>query len=190
MKKMRRFGTAAATAGALVGVLAASAWACVPSGGSSSGTLAIAPSEARPGREVTVTGTAPSNGPVDLRLSGTQSSVKLMPARSSGEGPYRFEARLVVPIDAQPGRSLVIAKQDGKDWQGALVVLNADGTMPADLSQTGTEASEGSSGGLGRLAGAGFVATAAVGFVVASHRRRARTLAAPLSSSPSQESRG
>ena len=121
-------------AAAAVAISAAS-WACVPVA-----TVTVAPSEARPGDEITVSGirfVTPS--PVVLRLHSMDGPVFAtidMPRSAN----TLFTTKLRVPDDARPGPLVLFAMQDpdpetgsvgwGVPARAIVTVLDAEGRAP------------------------------------------------------------
>ena len=136
MKRWKRRGlySGLGIAAAALSISAAS-WACVPVA-----TVTVAPSEARPGDEITVSGirfVTPS--PVVLRLHSMDGPV-LATIDMPRSANTLFTTKLRVPDDAEPGPLVLFAMQDpdpetgfsgwGVPARAIVTVLDAEGRAP------------------------------------------------------------
>lgn len=106
MRQLRRAGLVGAGAGIVAVLVAAAAWACIPVA-----TLNVSPAQARPGEQVTVTGSFyGKKSPVVLRFNTLDGPVvgTITPDKSSG----LLSGTFVVPADARPGNYVLIATQE------------------------------------------------------------------------------
>ena len=151
------------------------AWACVPGSGSGSKKLTVSPSEVKPGDQLTVSAPdAAVTSPVEIRLNATNGPLlgTVVSDRLGLDGDT-VSATVTVPLDARPGRNVVLAVQEGVKWDPVLLgIVGADGTVPDQgQSELLADADGGAGGGgplpavvtLGALAVAAIAARSALG---------------------------
>lgn len=157
---------------------AVAAWACVPSGGSSSGSgkkLVISPARVRPGGTVTVSALmVAGTAPIEVRLNAPGPS--LLATLSSDQAGDRqgsnSTATFVVSPDTPPGRHALVAFQRGARWDPTVLeVARADGTVPEPGSRT--TSATGPGGLAPMLLGVGVLGLAAAAWSVRAGRRKA-----------------
>lgn len=141
MRGRRLAGTALAIT--IAGIAAgAVAWACVPVA-----TLNVSPGQARPGQEVTLTGSFYNSKPVVVRFNALDGPIvgTIQPTPQPGGTSATLNGRVTIPPDAKPGNYTLIASQEadlGRTTWGipsrVLVTVVGDGGVPVSAAPAAT----------------------------------------------------
>lgn len=186
-----RFQRKAASAGFGVGLasilVAAGAWACVPTGSGSAKKLTVSPTQAQPGETITVS--LPSSArasSVEVRLNASDGP--LLGSLVTGPAPAgasSVSATFTLPLDVKPGQHALIAVQPRQRWEpAALAVALPDGTVPDIRGYSAGDVSQGGGGGGRRTALSAIVGVAVLGLFATAIRFRVISRRSQVTPSP------
>ena len=176
MRFARRLVVGAGLAVGAVLVVVASAWACVPGGGSGK-KLTVEPATAKPGDTITVSAPRSAiSGPVEVRLNSAAGP--LLGTMVAGSPPAGDTVRVSVqvPAETQPGQHALVAVQAGVKWNPAAVgVAKEDGTVPNARRSVAAEDARDGTGLAGVAVIAGLAALPVGALMLAARARRRRS---------------